>query len=181
MYGITGTIDVFDGQIESVYTAASVAPDGTRTPGGTFNTEHSWPRSDGADVEPPLSDIHHLFPCDEPSNTERASYPFGETTCEAAACPWSDDGSELGPDGEGRTVFEVRGARRGDVARAHFYFAVRYALAIESAEESTLRAWHIEDPPDAREQARNDRIEAVQANRNPFVDCPELVDDLLDL
>jgi hypothetical protein len=32
----------------------------------------------------------------------------------------------------------------------------------------------LEDPVDARERTRNDAVEAVQGNRNPFVDCPGL-------
>lgn len=38
---------------------------------------------------------------------------------------------------------------------------------------SVLVEWHRQDPPDARERARNDVIAAFQGNRNPFVDHPE--------
>lgn len=40
---------------------------------------------------------------------------------------------------------------------------------------TTLLQWHVEDPPDAAEIARNDVIQSFQGNRNPFVDRPEWV------
>jgi len=43
---------------------------------------------------------------------------------------------------------------------------------------ATLRAWHMQDPPDAWERRKNDRIAFYQANRNPFIDHPEWVECL---
>lgn len=44
---------------------------------------------------------------------------------------------------------------------------------------TTLLDWHELDPPDLAEQERNDLIyEDYQNNRNPFIDHPELVDQL---
>ena len=40
---------------------------------------------------------------------------------------------------------------------------------------SVLLQWHLADPVDAAELARNDVIESFQGNRNPFVDHPEWV------
>jgi endonuclease I len=40
---------------------------------------------------------------------------------------------------------------------------------------SALIEWHLADPPDADERRRNDGIEELQGNRNPFVDHPEWV------
>ena len=77
-------------------------------------------------------------------------------------------------------IFEVRPKFRGDIARAHFYFAVRYNQPIPQDEENILRAWHHEDPVDARERKRNNEIEKVQLNRNCFVDRPDFVDLIAD-
>ena len=35
--------------------------------------------------------------------------------------------------------------------------------------------WHLDDPVDATEKERNDRIEERQGNRNPYIDHPDLV------
>ena len=38
---------------------------------------------------------------------------------------------------------------------------------------SVLLEWHAQDPPDLKEQERNDAIYSFQGNRNPFIDHPE--------
>ncbi|MCC6622379.1 MAG: endonuclease, partial [Deltaproteobacteria bacterium] len=181
---VTAQIDVSaEGDIECIYTGAREVADGTRSP-GEITTEHSWPRSDGAGAFPAEGDMHHLFPATAASNNRRSNDEYGEVACAEApvpSCPWGVGGSFSGAALDGRgTVFEVRSAHRGDVARAHFYFAVRYALAIPPLEEATLRAWHCEDPVDDRERARNEAIAIWQLNRNPFVDQPQLVERVFD-
>lgn len=188
MYGITDAIDVdADLTIECVYTGYRRLADGTRSPGSgltEITTEHSWPRSDGASSFPAEGDIHHLFPTLAPANNKRGNDEFGDVACGVGwprSCAWADGGSFLGPAIDGRSsVFQVRPEHRGDIARAHFYFAVRYNRPIPSLEEITLRRWHCEDPPSPRERARNDRIEVHQKNRNPFVDQPFWVERILD-
>ena len=80
----------------------------------------------------------------------------------------------------GPTILEVRPETRGEIARAHFYFSVRYGLEIPALEERFLRSWNYEDQPDRRERERNDAIEDLQSNRNPFVDRPDFVDRIQD-
>ena len=41
-----------------------------------------------------------------------------------------------------------------------------------------LQAWNKLDPPSSVEKLRNDTVQKLQGNRNPFVDYPELVDQL---
>ena len=77
-------------------------------------------------------------------------------------------------------VMMVRPERRGDIARAQFYMAVRYDMPLEDEMEAALRSWNDADPPDAREQARNDAVEDGQGNRNPFVDRPDFVSRITD-
>ena len=40
---------------------------------------------------------------------------------------------------------------------------------------SVVLQWHLDDPVDAKELARNDAVYAYQGNRNPFIDHPEWV------
>lgn len=75
-------------------------------------------------------------------------------------------------------VFEPPVNHRGNVARALFYFSVRYELPISEDEEVVLRKWHKQDPVDEAEHARNQEIFEIQKTRNPFIDFPDLVDSI---
>lgn len=174
-----------EGLLECVYTGRKVQPTGSTAVGG-FNTEHSWPQSMGAGSEPAKSDLHHLFPVDSHANSVRGNWPFGEPWCAqdptgaSGHCSFGEGGSFMGKDAAGRNVFEVRTSKRGDIARAHFYFSIRYNQRIPQGEETILRAWNTEDPVDAIELQRNAAIQAVQNNRNPFVDRPDFIAKITD-
>jgi endonuclease I len=177
-----GGIDVHDGKVECVYTGRSAEADGTLTPGG-LNIEHSWPQSEGADSLPAESDLHHLFPVDSSANSRRGNMPFGDTSCDSLSspCRWQEGGSSIGPSvSSNMTVFQVRPVRRGDIARAHFYFAIRYQMNIPDEEERTLRGWNASDLPDSLEIDRTEAIQAIQKNRNPFIDRPDFVNLISD-
>jgi endonuclease I len=170
--------------LECVYTGRIVQPDGTTTP-GEFNTEHSWPQSLGANGEPARSDLHHLFAVDARANGARGNYPFGEVTClhladEADTCSFDSGGSALGRTAQGQLAFEVRRKKRGDIARAQFYFAIRYKRSIAPNVETVLREWDHADPVDLEEQTRHDNIELYQNNRNPFIDRADFADRIAD-
>jgi deoxyribonuclease-1 len=142
------------------------------------NVEHTWPQSKFTRKYPEdfqKADLHHLFPTDSQMNSTRSNLPFGEIgeTKKDLKCPIS----RFGITTEGRELaFEPPTAHKGNVARALFYFAVRYDMKIDATQETYLKKWHREDPVDAQEIARNEEILALQGNRNPFIDHPELVD-----
>ncbi|MCB9534634.1 MAG: endonuclease, partial [Myxococcales bacterium] len=170
--------------VECVYTGRFVATGPDEEPNhNDFNAEHVWPRSrmDG-DRDSVLfshheSDIHNLWPSDAGANSARGSFRFGTPVRDRVL---DHSPSVLGTDASGDTVFEVRAARRGDIARTVLYYSVRWGLDLPATEEATVRAWHAEDPPDDLERGRNDAVEAIQGNRNPFIDCPELVERVDD-
>lgn len=162
-------IDNRGGIVECVYTGRKLKTAG-EPPATNMNIEHTWPQSLGA-VGIAKCDLHHLFPTDSKANGIRGNNPFGKVTSVA----WEEGGSKTDKD-----VFEVRKEQRGDTARAMFYFSIRYDKRISDAEESVLRRWHQEDPVDALEQKRNDRVQNFQNNRNPFVDKPEYVEQISD-
>lgn len=179
---IFGQLHNKDGVVECVYTGARISTRGIPA-NEVMNVEHTWPKSRGAADAPAVSDLHHLFPSDSETNSRRASYRFGEVE----SVWWSSDDhgdeeavSSLGADAQGRSVFQPRAEHRGDVARALFYFSVRYEHRIGHGEEEILRRWHATDPPDAVERRRNARVEGIQGNRNPFIDRPALVDRIYD-
>jgi deoxyribonuclease-1 len=66
------------------------------------------------------------------------------------------------------------------VARASFYISIRYGLALDHQQESALRRWHAQDPPDAAELARAWRGYDYQWRSNPFIHKPELGDPIDD-
>jgi endonuclease I len=173
-----GHIDNVDGWVECVYTGRK-AFFNTRA-GATannFNCEHTWPQSFFDEAEPMRSDIFHLYPSDMTANSMRANLDFGIVT----SATWSVGGSKLGTDSEGQTVFEPRDVHKGNVARSHFYYIIRYDGNYNLYEspakmEAHFRNWHLADPVDSAEQQRNEDIRNLQYNRNPFIDHPELVD-----
>lgn len=146
-----------------------------------LNCEHTWPQSRFSRAfEKGLqkSDLHHLFPTDSQGNSTRGNYEFGEVD----GRPVNEDckASYYGAEKFSGRYFEPPESHRGNVARALFYFAVRYKMKIRETEEEYLRKWHEDDPVDQEEMDRNDGIFDIQYNRNPFIDYPELVDSISD-
>ena len=111
------------------------------------------------------SDMHNLFPViNEPHSIEEKSEPLFGGMWEYEFCT-----------GKMPTV-----NIKGDIARAYLYMSYQYKIGIQQGQEDKLRKWHFEDPPDDWEENRNDRIEAIQGNRNPFIDHPEWVERVKD-
>ena len=141
-----------------------------------LNCEHVWPQSKGSRGMPMKTDLFHLRPAVPKVNSTRSNHPFGiPATKDDPATPW-----HIGRDSDGDMVFMPPASHRGDISRSMFYFSVRYGKAITEDEEIVLRRWHEDDPVDARERKRADRIQKKQGNRNPFVDDPEIVDRIED-
>ncbi|HEY5508683.1 MAG TPA: endonuclease, partial [Paludibacter sp.] len=89
------------------------------------------------------------------------------------------------------TVFEPINDYKGDLARTYLYMATRYAGLCENwASGATdiygsnsgfstygvalYLKWTRQDPVSIKETRRNDAVQGVQNNRNPFIDHPEL-------
>lgn len=122
------------------------------------------------------ADLHNLYPSREDVNKARSSHRFGEVSGEKRQFGRCD--FEVN---ERARVAEPAPAVRGDVARAMFYMAYQYreqGLKLFEKQARLMLNWHKADPPSAAEQNRNDRIERIQGNRNPFIDQPELVESL---
>ena len=172
------SIDNVDGWVTCIYTGRT-AFFNTRA-GATannFNCEHTWPQSFSGEAEPMRSDIFHLYPSDITANSMRANLDFGIVTSQT----WGVGGSKLGTDAYGQMVFEPRDVHKGNVARTHFYFIIRYdgnynSYVNPAKMEAHFRSWHVADPVDSAEEQRNEDIFALQHNRNPFIDHPALAD-----
>lgn len=155
------------------------APGPTDIPdSNVLNIEHTWPQSRfvgkyNKNVQ--KADMHHLFPSDSQLNAIRGNHPFGEVDQEKKVlkCPVSRFG--IVKDTK-QLVFEPPKDHRGNVARALFYFSLRYEISIDEKQEVFLREWHKADPVDQEELDRNEEIFKLQQNRNPFVEMPELAE-----
>ena len=174
------TIDDYnnDDTIECVYTGRKVYTTGIPSvnPPQSMNTEHTFPQGFFNQDEPMRSDVHHLYPTDEVANNRRNNYDFGFVV---SGITWQVGGSILGNDYENQLVFETRDQHKGNVARSLFYFLIRYqnyGPFMDAKQESVLRQWNLIDTVDAKERIRENRIQAFQNNRSPFVDHPEFID-----
>ena len=171
--------------------------------GAGINTEHAWPRANGADLDPARADMHHLFPTRVDVNGDRGNLPFGEIS-DVLTDRWyyldqqssSVPASNRAAYSEYRqnVAFEPREAFKGNIARAMMYFytiyrdeAVAAAPEFFNQQRTTLCQWHAQDPVDAIEWERTYRIAGHQDDKpNPFVldctlaarlYCPELQGD----
>lgn len=177
----------------------------TNTEGIYYNREHSWPSSwwGGSDTDTMYTDVHHIFPSDKVVNSQRGNFPFGEV----GDVQWlSLNGSLLGVNSFGSeytgAVFEPIDAYKGDFARAWFYFVTRYQHRLLGWSDDymvnlvlngndwpvfkpwlleMLLEWHRHDPVSQKEIIRNDAIALYQGNRNPYIDHPELVDQVFSI
>lgn len=157
----------------------SIGPDRIPGDGSILNTEHTWPQSRFTgrfNKEMQKSDVHHLFPTDSQMNSHRSNLRFGNVIDEVEDLKCAQ--GKLGHQSEGGIVFEAPDQHKGNVARAIFYFATRYQMKVSPAEEAALRTWNRQDPVDAAEMERNDNIEKIQGNRNPFIDFPDMIDHI---
>lgn len=171
-------------KVECVYTGRTIEnyPVNTGTLNNapySMNTEHTWPQSQGSDVEPMRSDIHHLYPSDGSINSSRGNKPFRWVTSPTLTYT---GGSIADP-----VYFEPRNVHKGAVARSMLYYAVRYynngavSLSYLQPQEASLREWAKLYPPDSIAIRRNNAIAVDQNNRNPFTDYPQLLNRMADL
>ena len=156
---------VYTGYNKTNYTSRSHA----QTTSPQFNTEHTFPQGFFNQSLPMRSDIHHLYPTTNNSNSQRGNKPFGTVS---GGTPVTLGGGSF----YNSTTFEPRNAQKGITSRAMMYFVIRYQdySSHFSVQQNILRNWHNSYPVTAAETKRNNDIFAVQGNRNPFVDYPQL-------
>lgn len=149
--------------------------------GNEVNIEHTWPQSKFSsrfNKEQQKSDLHHLYPTDSLANSRRANFNFGNVSeSNDQLNVHNCDSSRLGHK-NGQMIFTPPTQHRGNVARSLFYFSARYQMEIPQDEEAILRQWHTQDPVDEAERERHEAIVKHQVVRNPFVDFPELADQI---
>ena len=189
-----------DGLLRSIYSGKEAEPqkvieedaslfltaDEINSLGHNVNIEHVVPQSWFDKAEPMRGDMHHLFYCDVECNSLRGNknyVDFTDFNPEQIRTDTvrGDCGKAEGGDGATDGEFEPEYAK-GVVARAMLYFILRYPDKIEKKhvkkqDVNVLLKWHKDFPPNLKyEKHRNQGIYAIQGNRNPFIDLPELAD-----
>ena len=162
----------------------------------------SWqPTTNDANFQsrPEYNDYHMITPTNQNSvNALRSDYPLGEVV---GAPTYTYLGCKMGNDINGNKVFEPRDADKGDAARCMLYQTVCYTgvaytgtpntiiqyggswslptyirVAIAyGQDQNVLKRWNTQDPPDNFEIARNDYVDSLQGNRNPFIDSAQFI------
>lgn len=187
------TIDARSGFVYCVYTGFKESNAQTLA---IINCEHTIPQSFFNSNSPMVSDIHHLFPTHNVANSTRNNFPYGFVST-GQTTSWlssTNSGSTFvqqttQPSGIpltqisrfGSSRFYPRADHRGNAARAIFYFFTMYDLTsfgrsmASVGNIDSLYKWHLEDPVDDAERARNTATQSAQGNRNPYIDYPDLV------
>ena len=175
-----------DGYIIGYYDGKQIL--GKWDTGKTWNREHTWPQSKGADSDITMGhDMQSVRPTNTSINSDRGNTAYGESN------------KYYNPD-EIKIVHSAykssnRGTYRGDAARVILYDYLVYGeaggyknglyngnaqllskLGTSGVFESiaVLLKWHMQDPPSLTEMVRNDGAQDYQGNRNPMIDYPEL-------
>ena len=166
---------------------------GTWDGGKTYNREHTWPQSKGADIGIPMGhDMQSIRPTSVAVISDRGNTAYGESSNYYDPDEVSINNSLY--------VSSNLGSYRGDAARVIIYHNVVYGeagghksslyngnaqllnkLGSGGVFESipVLLKWHMQDPISLTEMVRNDGAQDYQGNRNPFIDYPELAIQML--
>lgn len=157
-----------------------------------LSREHTWAVSwmpNSSSMSHQYSDQYHLFPTHNTNaNGRRSNHPLGVVV----NVTYQFLEGKVGTNANGEIVYEPRDIHKGDAARALFYMSVRYddiggfnwdfnwlnntmlpSLSEAPQHINVLMDWNRQDPPDKWEVDRNNYIQSIQQNRNPFVDHPE--------
>jgi len=186
-----------DGTIYDIYSDTKYTMDDAygayKKEGDYWNREHTVPQSWFDEKSPYRNDAFHVFPSDGYVNGRRSNYQFGEVANPSNAKYTSTNGFMLGNNAAGTLIFEVADEYKGDIARAYFYMATCYqdvcgswgkAFSNNDYTKFTpytlelMTKWNREDPVSQRDIDRNNGIFKHQHNRNPYIDFPNLGEEI---
>ena len=154
--------------------------------------DYSWWGENTIYGDTVLYDIYNLFPCNDEVPINKADYPPGIVNEVIYSNGVWKSGLGLIA-GVSVNLYEPAEEYRGDFARVAMYMATIYSVdwwhglgvnffsdteypTLNGYAKRTLLQWHREDPVSGIEKSRNDAVEKIQGNRNPFVDFPDLVE-----
>lgn len=139
-------------------------------------------------------DLYNVIPADAAVATHKKNYPPGIVEI-------ADYDNGTWKAGKGfifgieANMYEPADEYKGDFARAILYVTAVYPCklwdnlgtnffddndfpTLNDYSRQLLLKWHSDDPVSDIERRRNDAVETIQGNRNPFVDYPHLTDHI---
>ena len=126
--------------------------------------------------------MHHIRPTDPTVNSTHNNNPYGIVSGGKYVQTASVNGKITTECKIGGGVFEPADNKKGDTARIIFYLLTRYSEAdskpitnVATSMEMLLE-WNDLDPVDQLEINRNNAVQQIQGNRNPFIDNSEYAD-----
>lgn len=122
----------------------------------------SYCQANSAPAREILFDLHNLVPSVGQVNALRTDDRYGvlpEETSDFGACMIED----------AKGTFYPAAEDRGDVARIWLYMNWKHGVFIPEEELAMFREWNDADPVSDWEILRDERIEAVQGNSNPWI------------
>ena len=137
-------------------------------------------------------DLYNLIPCDDDVTIHKKDYPPGDVlvvTYDNGV--WQAGYGEIAETEV--NMYEPADEYKGDFARSIMYVMTVYTASrwsglgvnfcvdnnyptLNKYAQRVLLAWHRADPVSDVELTRNDAVEKIQGNRNPYVDYPQLVE-----
>ncbi len=159
-----------------------------------MNIEHSFPKSWwGGSENNAYKDLYNLMPCQTTINNHKSNYPMANVDVEWRGNGVTRIGTRSGdPTSQDYRYWEPGDQWKGDFARGYFYMATAYqdftwsgnqaVRILKTGAYPTLQEWAYtlyldwakDDNVDQIETVRNNDVERLQGNRNPFVDFPNL-------
>lgn len=109
-------------------------------------------------------DMHNLVPAIGEVNGDRSNYRFSDWQ----GFPKQYGQCDMVVDFKGKKV-QPPEISRGAIARAYLYMSQQYSLKLSKQERRLYQAWNKQHPPSRWECRRNQLIEEIQGNRNPFI------------
>ena len=109
-----------------------------------------------------IFDLHNIVPSVGQVNALRSDKRYGIIAGEdlKLSCDFEWEGDIAEPPAE----------KRGEVARIWLYMHSQHGVELKTGELLMYMSWSQNDPPEAWEFERDDRIKTKQGNGNPFVE-----------
>lgn len=133
-----------------------------------WNREHSFAKSLFSEQAAAVNDNHHIFADDNKTNGHRGNKPFNTSTSTRSIDSYGNTTDNYYTS----SYFMPNDLAKGEVARATMYMntCYDYSVTLNFYSVALMLEWHLENPVTNREIYRNNTVQSLQGNRNPYID-----------